>query len=101
VGRHRGCARRPCLLVTFFTFIVGPGKDCVFGYGFFVGFLALAIWVIATSIAQYSGVATNARELPPTEADSRHAGQQMLILQTVVLSRGGAARGLAEDTCCL
>jgi hypothetical protein len=46
--------------LTFFTLIVGPDKDSVFGYGFFVGFLALAIWVIATSIAQYRGVATNA-----------------------------------------
>ena len=39
--------------VTFFTLIVGPGEDSVFGYGFFVGFLALATWSIATSIARY------------------------------------------------
>ena len=39
--------------VTFFTLIVGPGEDSVFGYGFFVGFLALATWLIATSIARY------------------------------------------------
>jgi hypothetical protein len=61
--------------VTVFTLIVGPDKDSVFGYGFFVGFLALAIWAIATSIAQYRGVATNPRESPSREADSRHAGQ--------------------------
>ena len=40
-------------LITFFTLIVGPGEDSVFGYGFFVGFLAIAIWSIATSIARY------------------------------------------------
>jgi hypothetical protein len=38
--------------VTFFTLIVGPGENSVFGYGFFVGFLALVIWAIATSIEQ-------------------------------------------------
>jgi hypothetical protein len=56
--------------VTFFTLIVGPGEDSVFGYGFFVGFLAIAIWSIATSIARYRAVATTAQELPATEADS-------------------------------
>jgi len=56
--------------VTFFTLIVGPGEDSVFGYGFFVGFLAIAIWSIATSIARYRAVATTAHELPATEADS-------------------------------
>jgi succinate dehydrogenase/fumarate reductase cytochrome b subunit len=56
--------------VTFFTLIVGPGEDSVFGYGFFVGFLAIAIWSIATSIASYRAVATTAHELPATEADS-------------------------------
>jgi hypothetical protein len=39
-------------LITFCTLIVGPGENSVFGYGFFVGFLALVIWVIATSIEQ-------------------------------------------------
>jgi hypothetical protein len=43
--------------VTFFTLIVGPEKDSIFGYGFFVGFLTLAIWSIATSIAVYRSVA--------------------------------------------
>jgi succinate dehydrogenase/fumarate reductase cytochrome b subunit len=56
--------------VTFFTLIVGPGEDSVFGYGFFVGFLAIAIWSIATSIASYRAVATTAQEMPATEADS-------------------------------
>jgi hypothetical protein len=56
--------------ITFFTVLVGPGEDSVFGYGFFVGFLALAIWSIATSIAAYRAVATTAPELPATEADS-------------------------------
>jgi len=56
--------------VTFFTLIVGPGEDSVFGYGFFVGFLAIAIWSIATSIARYRAVATTAQELPAIEADS-------------------------------
>jgi succinate dehydrogenase/fumarate reductase cytochrome b subunit len=56
--------------VTFFTLIVGPGEDSVFGYGFFVGFLAIAIWSIATSIARYRAVATTAQEMPATEADS-------------------------------
>jgi len=27
--------------------------DSIFGYGFFPGFLALAIWSIATSVARY------------------------------------------------
>ena len=44
--------------ITFFTLIVGPGEDSVFGYGFFVGFLALATWSIATSIARYRAMAT-------------------------------------------
>jgi len=56
--------------VTFFTLIVGPGEDSVFGYGFFGGFLAIAIWSIATSIASYRAVATTAQEMPATEADS-------------------------------
>ena len=56
--------------ITFFTLIAGPGEDSLPGYGFFVGFLALATWSIATSIARYRAVATTARELPATEADS-------------------------------
>ncbi len=50
--------------VTFFTLIVDPNKDSVFGYGYFVGFLALAIWSIATSITTYRTAATTARDLP-------------------------------------
>ena len=53
--------------LTFFTLIVGPGEDSVFGYGFFVGFLALATWSIATSIARYRAAAISTRELPATE----------------------------------
>ena len=56
--------------ITFFTLLAGPGEDSVFGYGFFVGFLAIAIWSIATSIASYRAVATTAQEMPATEADS-------------------------------
>jgi succinate dehydrogenase/fumarate reductase cytochrome b subunit len=56
--------------ITFFTLLAGPGEDSVFGYGFFVGFLAIAIWSIATSIARYRAVATTAQEMPATEADS-------------------------------
>jgi hypothetical protein len=56
--------------ITFFTLIDGPSEDSVFGYGFFVGFLAIAIWSIATSIARYRAVATTARELVAAEADT-------------------------------
>jgi hypothetical protein len=56
--------------ITFFTVIAGASEDSVFGYGFPVGILAIATWSIATSIAQYRGVATTAREVPATEADS-------------------------------
>src|SRR5215210_5941689 len=44
--------------VTFFTLLAGPGEDSVYGYGFFVGFLAIAIWSIATSIALYRTAVT-------------------------------------------
>lgn len=56
--------------ITFFTLLAGTSKDSVFGYGFPVGFLALVVWSIATSIARYRAVATTARELVATEADS-------------------------------
>ena len=58
------------LFITFFTLLAGPSEDSVFGYGYFVGVLTLAIWAIATSIAHYRAVATIARESPATEADS-------------------------------
>jgi hypothetical protein len=71
LDQHRGTTRRGCLLfITFFTLLTGPSEDNVFGYGYFVGVLALAIWAIATSIAQYRAVATTALESPPTTADS-------------------------------
>jgi hypothetical protein len=50
-------------LIAFLTLIAGLGQDSVFGFGFFPGVLALAIWSIATSIATYRAVTTNAREL--------------------------------------
>jgi hypothetical protein len=56
--------------ITFFTLIDGPSEDSVFGYGLIVGFLALAIWSIATSIAAYRAVATTAGELVAAETDS-------------------------------
>jgi hypothetical protein len=44
---------------------VNPNEDSIFGYGSFVGFLALAIWSIATSIARYRAVAAeDVRPLP-------------------------------------
>ena len=48
-------------LVTFLTLIAGTGEDSAFGFGFFPGVLALVIWTIATSIAQYRQV-TNAAD---------------------------------------
>jgi hypothetical protein len=52
--------------ISFFTLAAGPSKDSVFGYGFFVGMLALATWSIATSSASYRALATTGRELPAT-----------------------------------
>jgi Domain of unknown function (DUF4386) len=60
----------PAFLVTFLTLIDGPTKDSVFGYGFFPGFVALAIWSIATSIATYRAVATTAGGSTEAETDS-------------------------------
>jgi hypothetical protein len=57
-------------LITFLTLIAGTGEDSVFGYGFFPGVLALVIWSIATSIALYRAVATRAREVVATAADT-------------------------------
>jgi succinate dehydrogenase/fumarate reductase cytochrome b subunit len=53
-------------LITFFTLIAGPSEDSVFGYGYFVGVLALATWSIATSIAKHRAVALTAGELSAT-----------------------------------
>ena len=50
--------------ITFFTPLAGPGEDSVFGYGFFLGFLAIAIWSIATSIARYRGSRPLPRNCP-------------------------------------
>jgi hypothetical protein len=46
-------------LITSLTLLDGPTEDSVFGYGFFPGFLALATWSIATSLASYRAVATD------------------------------------------
>jgi hypothetical protein len=59
--------------ITFFTLLAGPSEDSVFGYGYFVGVLALAIWAIATSIARYRTVATTARERPAQPAQPHSA----------------------------
>ena len=47
-------------LITFLALIQGASEDSVFGYGFLPGVLALAIWSIAMSIAQYREVANTA-----------------------------------------
>ncbi len=47
-------------VITFFALIQGTSEDSVFGYGFLPGILALAIWSIATSLAEYRAVATTA-----------------------------------------
>ena len=47
-------------LITFLALIQGTSEDSVFGYGFLPGVLALTIWSIATSIAQYREVANTA-----------------------------------------
>jgi hypothetical protein len=56
-------------VITFLTLLAGPGEDSVFGYGFFVGFVTLAIWSIAMSLARYRALA--AGELVPPDTDSR------------------------------
>jgi hypothetical protein len=43
-------------LIAFLTVIAGLGEDSVFGFGFFPGVLALVIWSIATSVANYRSV---------------------------------------------
>lgn len=52
--------------ISFFTLLAGPSEDSVFGYGYFVGVLALATWSIATSIAKHRAVALTAGELSAT-----------------------------------
>jgi uncharacterized membrane protein len=49
-------------LITFAVLLTGTGENSVFGYGFFPGVLALVIWSIATSIAQYGRVSTRVVE---------------------------------------
>jgi hypothetical protein len=55
-------------VITFLTLLAGPGEDSVFGYGFFVGFVTLAIWSIAMSLARYRALA--AGEMVPPDTDS-------------------------------
>ncbi len=57
-------------LITFLTLVGGTGEDSVFEYGFLPGILALVIWSIATSIAEYRAVATSAHEPAAREADA-------------------------------
>ena len=57
-------------LITFLTAAVGLGEDSVFGYGFLPGILALVIWSIATSIAEYRAMATSAQKPATREADA-------------------------------
>jgi len=40
-------------LVAFAAVLSGLGEDSVFGFGFFPGVLALVIWSIATSVANF------------------------------------------------
>ena len=44
-------------LITFLTLIAGLGEDSLYGFGFFPGVLALVIWAISTSLAQYRSLA--------------------------------------------
>ena len=46
-------------LIAFLTLPAGLGEDSVFGYGFLPGILALVIWSIATSLAEYRAVTTS------------------------------------------
>jgi uncharacterized membrane protein len=48
-------------LITFLTLVAGLGEDSAFGYGFLPGILALVIWSIATSSAEYRAVTTSAQ----------------------------------------
>ena len=40
-------------LITLVTLLAGPDRDSVYGYGYFVGILALAVWSAASSFAGY------------------------------------------------
>jgi hypothetical protein len=56
-------------LITSLTAVVGLGKDSVFGYGFLPGILALVVWSMAASVAQYRAVPTSIRGPAPPEAE--------------------------------
>ena len=49
-------------LVAFAAVLSGLGEDSIFGFGFFPGVLALVIWSISTSVANYRA-ATDAAEV--------------------------------------
>ena len=49
-------------LVAFAAVLAGLGEDSIFGFGFFPGVLALVIWSISTSVANYRA-ATDAADV--------------------------------------
>jgi hypothetical protein len=49
-------------LVAFGAVLSGLGEDSIFGFGFFPGVLALVIWSISTSVANYRAATDAARD---------------------------------------
>jgi hypothetical protein len=49
-------------IIAFAAVLSGLGEDSIFGFGFFPGVLALVIWSIAMSVANYRA-ATDAAEV--------------------------------------
>jgi hypothetical protein len=70
-------------LITFLTLLAGTGEDSVFGFGFFPGVLALAIWSIATSIAMsrarptIGAPAADVEERGGPQASAGHQGSEL------------------------
>ena len=81
-------------LITFLALIQGTSEDSVFGYGFLPGVLALAIWSIATSIAQYRNVGASGWTQPPVAAESTE-----IIAQASSVLRRGSARTWWRSPC--
>jgi hypothetical protein len=50
-------------LVAFATVLSGLGEDSPFGYGSFLGVLALVVWSFATSVARYRALGAPADQL--------------------------------------
>ena len=48
-------------LIAFAAVLSGLGEDSIFGFGFFPGVLALVIWSIATSVANYRAATDTVR----------------------------------------